>query len=78
MWGSSTFPGEVAEASLYQRPEKAEERADMVEAGLFVVVVQEEITGGEILYGIIGERCMTGRCQRRMNGRPAPMSEWDE
>ena len=54
MWGSSSFPGEVAEASLYQRPEKAEERADMAEAGLFVVVVQEEITGGGVLYGIIG------------------------
>jgi hypothetical protein len=28
--GSSILPCEVAEASLYQRPEKAEERADMV------------------------------------------------
>ena len=38
--GSSTLPGEVAEASLYQRPEKADERADMVgRGGIFVVVV---------------------------------------
>jgi hypothetical protein len=30
MRGSSTLPGVVAEASLYHRPEKADERADMV------------------------------------------------
>jgi len=28
--GSSILPGEVTEASLYQRPEKVDERADMV------------------------------------------------
>jgi hypothetical protein len=45
--GSSTLPGVVAEASLYHRPEKAEERADMVGRGgkVVVVVVQEKITG---------------------------------
>jgi hypothetical protein len=41
--GSSTLPCGVAEASLYQRPEKADERADMVaRGGIFVVVVQEK------------------------------------
>jgi len=29
MRGSSTLPDEAAEASLYQRPEKADERADI-------------------------------------------------
>jgi hypothetical protein len=42
MRGSSTFPGEVAEASLYQRPEKADERADMVRLFVVVVVVIQE------------------------------------
>ena len=70
MWGSSTFPGEVAEASLYQRPEKVEERADMVEAGLFVVVVQEEITGGEILYGIIGGKAYDRKVSEKNEWAP--------
>jgi hypothetical protein len=41
MRGSSTFPGEVAEASLYQRPEKVDERADMVRLFVVVVVIQD-------------------------------------
>jgi hypothetical protein len=48
--GSSTLPGGVAKASLYHRPEKADERADMLgRCGILmvvvVVVVQEKITG---------------------------------
>jgi hypothetical protein len=49
--GSSTLPGEVAEASLYQRPEN--ERADIVARGgifvvvVVVVVVQEKLQGRE-------------------------------
>lgn len=50
MRGSSTLPGVVAEVSLYQRPEKADERADMAVGGEYscVVVVQEQITGGRV------------------------------
>ena len=48
MKGSSTFPGEVAEASLYQRPEKVDERADMVRLFVVVVVViQEDYRSGK-------------------------------
>ena len=55
MRGSSTFPGEVAEASLYQRPEKADERADMVRLFVVVVVViQEDYRWGRSLRNYRG------------------------
>jgi hypothetical protein len=54
MRGSSTLPGAVAEASLYQRPEKADERADIASGGIFLVVVQENITGEKCFQGIMG------------------------